>query len=175
VTERFHRIQNLYKINQYIKVPQVRVIKSTGENLGVLTTQEALREAQQEGLDLVLISEGANPPIAKILDYNKFLYEERKKTSAIKAKSKKSELKEFVFGPTIGEADINTRIERSKGFILDGNRVKITVKLKGRENEHPSIGFEKVTKFTQGLADTAKVDAEPRLNGNLITVIYSKK
>jgi len=152
----------------------VRVIMGTGENLGVMNTTEALRLAREKELDLVLISEQANPPVAKILEYNKFLYEERKKSSAVKAKAKKSELKEFVFGPTIGESDIASRVERSKEFIKDGNRVKITVKLKGREGEYPQLGFEKIDRFREELSEAAKLESAPRRNGNIITATFCK-
>lgn len=150
----------------------LRVITVDGENLGVLKTEEALRAAEERELDLVLITEGANPPVAKILDFNKFLYDERKKSSAAKAKSKKSELKEFVFGPTIGESDIQVRISRSREFLEDGNRVKITIKLKGREAQYPQLGFEKIERFTKELKDLAKPESAPRLMGNIINVTY---
>ena len=125
-------------------------------------------------MDLVVIAEKAQPPVAKILDFNKFLYDERKKASVIKAKSKKSELKEFVFGPTIGTGDIQFRVERTKEFLEDGNRVKITVKLKGRENEHPEVGYDKIKKFIEELKEVAKTEAEPRRMGNMITVTFVK-
>ncbi|EKD99640.1 MAG: Translation initiation factor IF-3 [uncultured bacterium] len=131
--------------------------------------------AQEDELDLVIISEKANPPVAKILDFNKFLYEERKRSSAIKAKSKKSELKEFIFGPTISDGDINVRVSRAKGFIEDGNRVRIAVKYMGREREHLDVGREKLNKFIELLADTAKVESEPKMSGNILAVTFVKK
>ncbi|HLB51939.1 MAG TPA: translation initiation factor IF-3 [Patescibacteria group bacterium] len=161
-------------MNERIRSPQLRVITGTGENLGVMSTADALKLAKEKELDLVLISEQANPPVAKILEYNKFLYEERKKTSAVKAKAKKSELKEFVFGPTIGEGDIAIRVERSKEFIKEGNRVKISVKLKGREAEYPDLGFEKIKRFQEELADVAKLESEPRRNGKIISATFCK-
>lgn len=153
----------------------MRVIGENGENLGVLKTSEAIVKAREKELDLILISENANPPVAKILDFNKYLYEERKKFSSAKAKSKKSELKEFRFGPTIGDSDITTRIERAKEFIKDGNRVKISIKLKGREAAYPQIGYEKVKKFISEISDVAKSEAEPRLIGNIISVVFVGK
>jgi translation initiation factor IF-3 len=153
----------------------LRVISDTGENLGVLKTQDALRMAMDKELDLVIIAEKANPPVAKILDFNKYLYDERKKASAAKAKSKKSELKEFVFGPSISEGDIKMRVERAKEFIEDGNRVKITVRLKGRENEHPEVGREKIQLFVEELRDVAKVEDAMKHMGNRITVTFVKQ
>ena len=144
------------------------------DNLGVMKTSDALRTAYDKGMDLVLVTEAANPPVAKILEFNKFLYDERKKSSAAKAKSKKSEVKEFVFGPTIDTGDLDTRIARSREFLEDGHRVKITVKLKGREAEYPQIGIEKINKIRDALKDIAKVEAEPRRVGNMITVTFTR-
>lgn len=140
-----------------------------------MKTQDALRAAQERDLDLVMISEGANPPVAKILDFNKYLYEERKKQSAARAKSKKSELKEFRLGPTIGDADLLSRSERAKEFIKNGDRVKISIKLKGREMEFPQIGYDKAKRFTEELAEVAKLEAQPRLMGNIISATYVAK
>ncbi len=99
-----------------------------------MKTTDAIKKALELDMDLVLIVETANPPVAKILEFHKFMYEERKKLSAAKAKSKKSELKEFRFGPTIGSGDLEKKMERARGFLKEGNRVKVTVKMKGREN-----------------------------------------
>jgi translation initiation factor IF-3 len=140
----------------------------------VLKTQEALRIAKEQELDLVIITEKATPPVAKILDFNKYLYDERKKATAIKAKSKKSGLKEFVFGPTIDEGDLNSKIERAKTFLKNGNRVKVTIKFKGRENEHPEIGFDRLKKFTERLSGHAKIESEPKKSGYLLMVTFVK-
>lgn len=140
----------------------------------MVKTFEALNKARELELDLVVISETARPPVAKILDFSKFLYDERKKSSQMKAKAKKSEVKEFVFGPTIDTGDLQTRIQRAIGFLNDGNKVKITVKLMGREGEHPEVGYEKIEKITQGVAEVGKPENAPKRNGNLITVTYTK-
>jgi translation initiation factor IF-3 len=139
-----------------------------------LKTTEALKKAQEEDLDLVIIAENASPPVAKILDFNKYLYEERKKQSAIKAKSRKTELKEFVFGPTIDEGDLRIRLNRTREFLEQGNRVKITVKMKGRENEYPQIAFEKIKRFSQEFEGFAKVEDEPKRQGNTISATFLK-
>jgi translation initiation factor IF-3 len=148
------------------------VVSEEGENIGVLKTGEALKLAQEKDLDLVVIAEKANPPVAKILDFNKYLYDERKKQSAIKAKAKKAELKELVFGPTIDEGDLNVRISRSRHFLEEGNRVRITIRMRGRENEHPEIALEKLKKIAAGLQDLAKPEDEPKRTGNIISVTY---
>ncbi|MBI2414500.1 translation initiation factor IF-3 [candidate division WWE3 bacterium] len=164
-----------YQINERIRSNELRVITKDGENLGILPTRDAITEAKNRNLDLVVVSEGATPPIAKILDFNKFLYDESKKASAAKAKSKKSELKEFKFGPHIGEGDINTRIERSREFLLDGNRVRITVQLRGREKAFPEVGFEKIAKFTAALSDIAKTEENAKQIGGEIKTTFIKK
>ena len=164
-----------YSLNNRIRYPTLRVIGDGGDNLGVISTKEALQVAREKDLDLVVISEKANPPVAKILEFSKFLYEDRKKQSAIKSKSKKSETKEFVFGPSIGEGDLEKRIERTKEFLQDGNRVKITVRLRGRQRAHPEIGFEKLDKFIEELEEIAKVEEDPKLRGTLIAVTFVKK
>jgi len=151
------------------------VITREGENLGVLKTQDALKLAEEKGLDLVIISEGANPPVAKILEFNKYLYDERKKASASKAKSKKSELKEFRFGPTIDKGDLDTRISRALKFLEGGDRVKISIKLMGREQDFPQIGYEKITKFTEGVAEKGKPESPAKRIGNILSVTYVTK
>lgn len=163
-----------YYINNRIRVPEVRVITKEGESLGVMKTGEAIRKAMEQELDLVLISENAVPPVAKILDFNKFLYEERKKTSATKAKSKKSELKELRFGPSIGAGDLTNRVERTKEFLSTGNQVKITVKLRGREVEHPEIAFEKLKVIENELKGYAKTEEAVKRIGNNITITFRK-
>jgi translation initiation factor IF-3 len=169
------KTNNYYEINERIRAPQLRVITSTGENLGTLSKDEAVREARKRELDLVVIAPNSEPPVAKILDFSKFLYEERKKKSAAKAKAKKSELKEFRFGPTIGDGDLNSRIDRTKEFINDGNRVKISVVLKGREGMFPQIAYDRIKKVEQGLADTAKAEAPASRNGNIISIVFVGK
>lgn len=172
---RYERMSKHYQVNERIRAKELRVITHTGENLGVMTTSDALKKAKEAELDLVIITEGSTPPIAKILDFNKFLYEENKKLSASKAKSKKSELKEFRVRPNIGEGDLNVRIERAKEFLADGNRVLLTVQLKGRERAFPEVAFEKAEKFTKGLEGHGRAEGEPKMVGPEVKVIFVKK
>ena len=168
-------IKKYYSINEKIRAKELRVISDEGENLGVLPTQEALKLAREKELDLVLIAPAINPPVAKILEFNKFLYEERKKKSAAKTKSKKSELKELRFGPTTDEGDVSRLIYRAKEFIEDGNRVKISVVLRGRENLYPEIGFEKIKRVESDLSQIAKTESEPKKMGNTISMVFVRK
>ncbi len=172
---RFTPRKHLHQINQYIKAPSVRLIDDEGQNVGVMPTGEAIKMAQEKELDLVVIAEKVEPPVAKILSYSKFLYEERKKQASSKAKSSKSETKEFIFGPNIGEGDLTNRIERTGEFLEEGHRVKMSVKLMGRQMAHPEIGMEKIKRAVNELSAVARVEEEPKQKGNLITVMFVKK
>lgn len=125
--------------------------------------------------DLVLIAEEANPPVAKILDFNKFLYDERKKESAAKAKSKKSEIKELRLSSTIGEGDLMQRVNRAKEFLADNNRVKFNLKLRGREFINPKLAFEKVNRVLSELSEVGKPEDEPKIINKSIIVVVLKK
>ncbi len=162
-------------INQYIRVPEVRLVDEEGQNAGVVPTKEALSRAREKELDLVLISEKANPPVAKILKYSKFLYDERKKQASSKTKSTKSETKEVIFGPNIGDGDLQMRIDRTKEFIAEGHRVKIIVRLRGRQRAHPEVGMEKIDRAVAELSSVARVEEKPKLKGYLITATFIKK
>lgn len=151
------------------------VIDEEGKNLGVLDTFKALNIAREKELDLLLVAPNAQVPVAKIVDYSKFLYEERKKLSAAKVKSKKSELKELRFGPHTDEGDINRYIDRAKEFLEDGNRVKITVKMRGREGMFPEVAFEKLKKIEEGLAEDGKVESPPKRMGQMVWEIFIPK
>lgn len=126
-------------------------------------------------MDLVLISPTANPPVAKILDFSKFLYQERKKKAVTKTKVKKSELKEIKIKPSTGEGDITRQIEHARKFIEEGNRVKVGVFMRGRENLYPEIGFEKLKRFQVELSDVAKEESSPKHMGNSIWTIFVGK
>lgn len=126
-------------------------------------------------MDLVLFVETAKPPVAKIVDFNKFLYEERKKESAAKAKSKKSEVKQLNLSVAIGEGDIIQRINRAREFLLDNNKVKFVLKLRGRQVLNTDFAFSKVNRVVSELSDIAKPESDAKLMGNLIVVTLIKK
>ena len=168
-------IPNWYTKNEQIKAEEIRLISAKGENLGVVKTREALDRAKEEELDLVLIVPNANPPVAKIVDFKKFLYEERKKASTARAKSKKTDIKEFWLSPSTGEGDIQRFIKRAREFILDGNKVKITVKMRGREAMFPEVAMEQIKRIGDGLSEIAKMESEPKRMGNMIWTIFTGK
>ncbi len=126
-------------------------------------------------MDLVLVVPNANPPVAKIVEFSKFLYEERKKASNAKSKSRKTDVKEFRLGPTTGEGDIQRFVKRAKEFIEDGDKVKITVKMRGREVMFPEVAFDKIKKIEKELVEVAKLESEPKRMGNMISGIFVGK
>jgi len=135
-----------------------------------------LEKAKLEGVDLVVIAEKANPPVAKIINFKKFLYDEKQKESKGKAKGGVGELKEFKLGPNIGEGDLAFRIKRAKDFIgKDKNKVKFTVQFKGREIAYPDFGRKKLERVVNDLKDIADIDEEIKLKGNLMTLLLRPK
>lgn len=137
--------------------------------------EEALETARKQDLDLVLVVPNANPPVAKIVDFAKFLYEEKKKESSAKAKSKKTEVKELRLSPTTGEGDIQRFVKRAKEFIDDGDKVKITVKMKGREAMFPEVAEEKIKKIEKELENVARLENEPKKQGNIVWGMFVGK
>lgn len=153
----------------------MRLINDEGENVGVVKTQDALRQAYDKELDLVVITESANPPVAKILDFNKFLYEQEKKKASVKAGSRASELKEVRFGASVDDHYIKIKANQARDFLLSGNVVKVTLKMKGRENAYPELSIEKVNKFIKELEDIARTEGDIKRAGSNITAVLIKK
>ena len=138
-------------------------------------TREAVALAKSQDLDLILVVPNADPPVAKIVEFTKFLYEERKKASVAKAKSKKTELKEFWLGPTTGQGDVQRFVTRAREFIEEGDKVKITVKMHGREQMFPEVAVDQIKKVEKELKDVAKMEVQPKRLGNMIFAIFSGK
>lgn len=148
---------------------------ATGENLGVMETRKALQLAEEQELDVVVITENANPPVAKIVDFNKFLYAERKKQSDARGKSKQTELKELRLSTTISEGDIMQRMNRAVEFLDEGNVVKVSLMMKGRQAMFPQVAKEKLERFIKLMEPVAKVESEPKRMGNTLSVTFIKK
>lgn len=162
-----------YLINQQIKADKVRLISEKGENLGIVSNYEALKKSIEANFDLIEISPSARPPVCKIADYNKFLYQERQKERLSSKKTHKIETKEFRFGPYIGDNDLNTKVERAKGFIAKKNSIKVTVVFKGREKAHPEIGKEKALKFIKEMGDLVKTEGAVEYKNGFINIFMS--
>lgn len=157
--------------NDRIRASEVRVIGPEGTNLGVMSSKKALELAQGVGLDLIEISPGATPPVCRILDFGKYLYEESKKNKDSKQHAIK--LKEIKFRVRIDEHDFETKLRRAESFLDHGHKVKLTLQFRGRENEHRELGFERVKLAAGELSGVATVDMEPRLIGRQVTVTLS--
>jgi translation initiation factor IF-3 len=159
-----------YQVNHYIKVPELRVIGLDGSQLGVMKTSEALARAQEDGVDLVVVTEKAVPPVAKIIDFQKFKYQQNKKEKAGAVKQKASDTKEVRFTPFIAQNDFDIRIEKSKEFLAGGYRVKVVVKFTGRQMARREFGVQLVNRAVTALSEVAKIDQEPKWQGKMYFV-----
>lgn len=166
--------QQEHRTNHMIRVPQVRLV---GENVevGVYSIQEALRMAQDQGLDLVEISPQADPPVCKIIDYNKFLYEKKKKDKEMKAKSKTAEVKEIRFTPGTDDHDFDFKARHAENFLKEGNKVKAYVQFKGRAIMFKERGELVLLKFAERLAEVGQPEGMPKLEGKRMLMIISPK
>ena len=160
-----------FRINQRITASEVRVISSTGEQLGILSIREAIIRAEDEGFDLVEVSPDAKPPVCKIIDYGKLKYKEQKSKKEAKKKQKTIEVKEIKIRPGIDKHDYEVKIRALSKFIEGGNKVKVSMRFRGREMEHQHIGRELLTKLTEQVADFAKVEVPPKSEGKQIMMV----
>ena len=157
--------------NNRISSPDVQVIASDGENLGVISTNEAISMAKNQGLDLIEIAPNANPPVCKIMDMGKYKYDLQKKANQAKKKQKTVSLKEIKLRPGTETHDYNFKIKNAKKFITKGNKVKFTVKFKGREMQHTDLGKDLMNKIIDETKDVAKVESKPKFEGRQMVMI----
>jgi translation initiation factor IF-3 len=162
--------QNIRR-NARIRVPEIRVISPEGKQLGIMPTAKALALAQQFQLDLVEVAPNAQPPVCRIMDFHKYVYEEQKKTSHSKATA--SKIKEIEFSARIEPNDFLTKIRHAEGFLDEGNKVKLRLKFRGRELAHPEIGFQVVAKAIEELSGMGHPDSEPKLTGKQINLMLT--
>jgi len=163
-----------HRINHHIRVPQVRLV---GDNVtvGVYPTQDAQRMAQEQGLDLVEISPQADPPVCKIIDYNKFLYDKKKKEKEMKAKAKTTEMKEIRFTPNTDDHDFDFKSKHAENFLKEGNKVKAYVQFKGRAIQFKDRGELLLLKFADRLKDFGQLESMPKLEGKRMLAIFTPK
>jgi translation initiation factor IF-3 len=166
--------QQEHRTNFMIKVPEVRLV---GDNIepGIFSTAEAIKIAQSQQLDLVEISPGAKPPVCKIIDYNKFLYDEKKKKKEMKAKSKTSEVKEIRFTPNTDDHDFEFKVKHAEKFLLDGDKVKAHVQFKGRAIMFKERGELLLLKFADRLKDVGALEGLPKMEGKRMLVMFAPK
>ncbi|MFU0252433.1 translation initiation factor IF-3 [Spiroplasma sp. Moj] len=157
--------KNIEQVNYDIRAREVLIILDDGNKVGPLGRNEAVRFAEEKGLDLLLVSAASNPPVAKLVDYGKYKYEQKKKEKENKKNQHVTENKEMRLRTGIGEHDLEFKAKKVREFLTDGNRVKISLKFRGREVARPEYGKETLDKFFSYIEDLAKIEKEPQLNG----------
>lgn len=168
-----NNIQYRTRVNNYIKVPQIRVILNDGTNVGIMNTYDALKLAKEQSLDLVEINPSASPPVCKILDYGKYKYEEKKKQTEARKNQKVQELKEITFRPNTDDNDLSHKLEFAKQFLADGNKVKFTIRFRGREITHPQVGKDKLDWIVQQLNNLILPNPITSLEGKFMSMIVA--
>lgn len=162
-------------INEQIRDKEVRVIGEDGEQLGIMPSREALRLAEEAGLDLVKIAPTAKPPVCKIVDYGKFRYEQARKEKEARKKQKIIEIKEIRLSPNIDTNDLNTKISAARKFITKGDKVKITLRFRGREMAHMANSKHILDDFAEALSDIASIEKAPKVEGRSMTMFLTEK
>lgn len=162
-----------YRRNRQIRVPEVRLIDENGEQVGVVNTRDAMRRAEEAGLDLVEVSPTARPPVCKILDFGKFKYDARKRDQKAGVKKTSSQLKELRVRPAIDTHDLSYRLEQGKKFLAAGHKVQVVCIFRGRQMRHPEHGYNVMKQVTEQLADVAKVEAPAKMMGRRMTMLLS--
>lgn len=166
----------MHRTNERIRVPSVRVIDEDGEQLGVMDTRDAVQKAREMGIDLVEIAPNAKPPVCRIIDYGKFLYEEKKKTAEAKKKQVTVEVKEVKFRPGTDDHDYSYRMKHAREWLSDGDKVRAAIAFRGREMTHRELGAKILKKLTEDLADIADVEVFPKMEGyQMFTILVPKK
>ena len=175
IFQEVREISNDYFINDQIRDREVRVIGADGEQLGVMSIDDAMRAAEDAELDLVKIAPNANPPVCKIVDYGKFKYEQIRKEKDAKKKQKIVEIKEIRMSPNIDTNDLNTKMSAARKFLSRGNRVKVTLRFRGREMAHMQDSKYILDDFAEALSDVAVVDKPPKVEGRTMTITLAEK
>ena len=173
--EVFHIANAAHQINEEILDKEVRLIGDEGEQLGIMSAAEALKIATERELDLVKIAPGSNPPVCKIMDYGKYRFEQAKKEKEAKKNQRVIEIKEIRMSPGIDTNDFNTKLKNGQKFLADGDRVKVSVRFRGREMAHTDIGAQLLKDFAEKCADIANMDKAPKLEGRNMSMFLSPK
>lgn len=163
------------RFNQMIQSDKVRVIDGEGENLGVMYTREAIEQAAEVGLDLVEVSPNADPPVCKFLDVGKFRYEAQKKANQQRKTQKTQDIKEIKMRPNIDDHDYDVKMRNVLRFIDDGDKVKVTLRFRGRELAHQQLGMDLLRRVQEDVAEVAKIESYPRMEGRQMLMVLSPK
>ncbi len=162
-------------INEQIRDREVRLIGEDGQQLGIMSARDAMKLAIEANLDLVKIAPQAKPPVCKIIDYGKFRYEQARKEKEARKKQKTIEVKEIRFSPNIDTNDLNTKVTHAKKFLAAGNKVKVSVRFRGREMTHTQVGRTILEDFAQALSEVAVVDKPPKMEGRSMVMFLAQK
>jgi len=163
------------RINRMIRISPVRVIGDDGQQLGVLSIEEALARAEEKGLDLVEVAPTARPPVVKIMDYGKFKFEEAKAARAAKKKQHVIQIKEVKYRPGIDDHDFDFKTRHAREFLTEGNKVKVTMMFRGRQMARPDMGKAVLDRVAEALADVGKIEFEARLEGRNMTMVMAPR
>ena len=164
-----------HQLNEEIRDKEVRLIGADGAQLGIVSAAEANQMAEEQGLDLVKISPNAVPPVCKIMDYSKFCYDQKKREKDAKKNQKVVELKEIRMSPSIDTNDLNTKIKSAMKFLADGNRVKVSVRFRGREMAHTDLGEKLLVQFAEACSEVAALEKNPKLEGRFMAMFLTPK
>ncbi len=166
---------NQTRVNRQIRISPVRVISDSGEQLGILSIDDALAAARERGLDLVEVAPTARPPVVKIMDYGKYKFEQKKAASAAKKKQHVIQVKEVKFRPGISEHDFEFKTRHARNFLTEGNKVKLTMMFRGRQVAHPELGREVLDRVVEELADVGKPETVPKQEGRNMTMVIAPR
>ena len=165
----------VHQLNEDINDREIRLIGENGEQMGIVSSAEALHIAEERGLDLVKISPQAVPPVCKLMNYGKYRFEQSKREKEARKNQHVVEIKEIRMSPGIDTNDLNVKMRNAMKFLKEGNRVKVTVRFRGREMAHTDIGEQLLIRFGEGCAEVANVDKKPKLDGRFMTLFLSPK
>ena len=162
-------------INDMIQAPQIRLIAADGEQVGVVSREDALNRAANAGLDLVIVAENADPPVCKIMDYGKYKYEEQKKKNEARKKQKTIEVKEIKLRPGIDAHDYDVKMRSMRKFLDEGDKVKVTMRFRGREMAHQELGLAVLNRVRDDLDELGKIEQFPKMEGRQMVMVLSPK
>ena len=164
-----------HQLNDEIREKEVRLIGADGAQLGIMSSSEANTMAEEQGLDLVMISPNAVPPVCKIMDYSKFCFDQKKREKEAKKNQKVVEVKEIRMSPSIDTNDFNTKVKNAQKFLKEGNRVKVSVRFRGREMAHTNLGEKLLMDFNEACAEVATMEKNPKLEGRFMAMFLTPK
>lgn len=163
------------RINEKIRIREVRVTSATGEQLGIMATRDALRMAEEQHLDLVEVAPKAKPPVCRIMDFGKYRYEQQKREKEARKKQKIISIKEVKLRPNIEQHDFDVKLKNAIRFVEEGNKVKVTIMFRGRELSHPELGKEVLSRVAENLGDSVSIERNAKLEGKNMTMIVAPK